>query len=350
MTFSPKSAHLLGVALAALTIALAAPHASAETLNDAIAQALTGDPGLASARTNIDVARAGKQGAFANFLPSVDGSVNYSESWRGAGAVDTNNDGIPDATLPSSTTEAGSAGLNVSQTVFNGGRLIANYSAAKADEDRARAQYRGQEDAIILQVVTAYAGTLYGEQAVAIRRDEVTRLQQEVDAANVRFEVGAATKTDVYQAEARLAASRSDLAAAQADLSSQRATYARRVGAMPGTLDKPTAPAVPGAIEAAIDAGRAASPDIQAAEASVKGAKARTRAAYAGYLPSLSLTGSASRTGRSARVFDLTFRERRRRRPPRGLSFFPRSLEPVWFRSAAPRHTRRPRSKKGSAK
>jgi outer membrane protein len=287
----------LGAAVAVLGALVSAGAAGAETLDEAITQTLVGDPGLASLRTNIDVAQAGKQSAFAQFLPSLSGSVSYSESWRGAGTIDSNNDGVPDLTVPSSTSDSASAGVDVSQTLFSGGRLIANYSAAKADLQRTIAQYRSQEDGIILQVVQAYAGTLYGEQAVTIQRQEVERLQQEVDAANVRFEAGAGTKTDVYQAEAQLAAARSNLAAAQADLTSQRATYARRVGAMPGTLAKPTPPPVPGSLEAAIDLARQNAPEVAAAEAGVSGAKARTWAAYSQYLPSLSLTGSASRRG-----------------------------------------------------
>ena len=297
VALAPSRRRRLGAAIVALGALIGSGAASAETLDDAITQTLLGDPALANLRTNIDVARAGKQSAFAQFLPSVSGSVGYTESWRGAGTIDSNNDGVPDLTLPSSTTDSGSAGVDVSQTVFSGGRLIAGYSGAKADLERAIAQYRSQEDGIILQVVQAYAGTLYGEQAVTIRREEVERLHQEVDAANVRFEAGAATKTDVYQAQAQLAAARSDLAAAQADLASQRATYARRVGAFPGTLAKPTPPTVPGTVEAAIDMARQNSPDIAAADAGVTSAKARTWQAYSGYLPSLSLTGSASRRG-----------------------------------------------------
>jgi outer membrane protein len=295
-----RAAHLrrgaAAVAIAA-AFALVSAAAYADTLEDAIARALSGDPALASARTDVDQARAARHGSFSQFLPNVNGSVGYSQNWRGATRIDTNNDGIPDTTVPSITTDASSAGVGVSETVFAGGRLLANYSAAKADEERALATYRAQENGVILTVVQAFAGTLYGEQAVQIGRDQVDRLQREVDAAKTRFEVGAATKTDVYQAQALLAAAQSDLAAAQAALASERATYARRVGELPGTLERTPPPATPPDLDTAVAAARQNAPAIDAADAAVKGARARTRSAYAGYLPSLTLSGSASRTG-----------------------------------------------------
>ncbi len=288
--------------LAAFGVLAAAPAASAETLDDAIARALAGDPSLASARSDLEAARADVRAARAEFLPSLSASVSYSASRDESDAqssVDTDGDGIPDTVFSeagSYTTESGSAGLDVSQTVYTGGRVSANLAAAKAEEARVRATVQALEDDLVLTVVGAYASILYGEQEVVIRRQEVERLAQEVEAGIVRFEVGASTRTDLYTAEAELADGRSALATAQADLASVRATYRRRVGAAPGTLERPAPPTVP-ALEQALDAARQRSPDVQAAAAAADAARARRRAAASDYWPTVSLSAGATRRG-----------------------------------------------------
>ncbi len=156
---------------------------------------------------------------------------------------------------------------------------------------------RGQEDTLVQQVVTAYTGVVYTEQQLRIRRETVERLQKEVDASQTRFEVGDATRTDVYQAQSQLASARADLASAQADLAAQRATYERRVGELPGTLEPAALPPIPASLEEAIAIGRENSTAIQAAAASVKSAKAQVRSAYANYMPTVSLSASANRRG-----------------------------------------------------
>lgn len=282
---------------------LAVPPAGAvgESLDDAISRALAGDPSLASARTTLDAARAAVSAARAERLPDLNGSVSYSSAWNnGGGGVIV----APDGTVigrggASSTSESASAGLNISDTLFAGGRISAGIAQARADEARTAAEVRGQEDSLILEVVQAYTSVAYGEAAVQIRRDSVQRLLREVDAAKVRFEAGAATRTDVYQAQAQLAAARSDLATAQADLASARATYARRVGAMPGTLAPAAPPATPATLDQAIDATRANATQIEASAAAVRSAHARTQQAVSGYLPSLTLSAAANRRGDS---------------------------------------------------
>ena len=277
----------------ALMGALAGGQSKADTLDDAIAAALTSDPSLAAARTNVDAADASRAAAFAQFLPTLSASVTRGESWSNASTFDTTTGTVTSA----GSNENASASLDVSQTLFSSGKLLASYSAARADEERAKQTYRAQEDALIVTVVQAFVGVLYGEQSVAIDTDDVERLAKEVDAANIRFEAGAATKTDVYQAQTQLAAARSALATAQADLTSKRASYYRRVGAMPGTLEKPPLPVVPADVDTAIANASAHAPEVAAATAAVKAAKSRTRSAFASYLPSLTLSGTAGRRG-----------------------------------------------------
>jgi TolC family type I secretion outer membrane protein len=289
-------------------VMVCAPGAAlAETLDDAISRALVSDPSLASARTDLEVARANLNGARVNLLPNTAASVNFSRSWRESGSgggtiIDADGNVISTGGTGGgvagdiTSTDSGTAGLSASATLFDA-RLYASVSQARANYERTEATVRGQEDTLVQQVVTAYTGVVYTEQQLRIRRETVERLQKEVDASQTRFDVGAATRTDVYQAQAQLASARADLASAQADLAAQRATYERRVGDMPGTLAPAALPALPASLEEAITIGRSNSTAVQAAAAGVKSAKAQVRSAYANYMPTVSLGATANRRG-----------------------------------------------------
>ena len=288
------------LAFFASLLGLAPAAAGAETLDDAIGRALVADPGLQSSRTALETSRLALSAARAERLPTISGSVGFTRSWRdasGGAVVDANGNVISAGSGGVQTSDSGSAGVSLSETLYNGGRTTAAVNRAKADYERTQATVRGQEDALVQQVVTAYTGVAYAEAAADIRRQQVERLLRETEAAQTRFDAGATTRTDVYQAQADLAQARADLASAQSDLAAQRATYERRVGAAPGSLDDATPPAVPASLDEAIGIARENSTSVQAAVAGVKAAKANVSSAYSGYLPSLSITAAANRTG-----------------------------------------------------
>lgn len=287
--------------LALLLSALAAGPAFGETLDDAISRALSGDPGLQSARTQLETSRLSVSAARAERLPNITGGLGVSRNWvdsSGRAVVDENGNIIGGSTGGGIvTTDSGSGSLSLSETLYNGGRTTAAINQAKANLERTNATVRGSEDTLIQQVVTAYTGVTYAEAALTIRRESVERLMGEVDAAQTRFDVGARTRTDVYQAQAQLAQARSDLSAAQADLAAQRATYERRVGALPGTLETAQVPNIPANVDEAKNISRDNSTSVRAARASVKAAQASVDSAYAGYKPTLSLSAGKNWAG-----------------------------------------------------
>ena len=76
------------------------------------------------------------------------------------------------------------------------------------------------------------------------QQTNVELLKKQLEAAQARFDVGEITRTDVAQAEARLAAGLASETSAQATLKASRLAFERSVGEAPGTLDaKPPVPA-----------------------------------------------------------------------------------------------------------
>ncbi len=272
-----------------------------ETLDDAIARALTGDPSLQSARTALDTSRLSVSAARAERLPNITGGVGVSRNWvvsGGRAIVDANGNVISGSGGGGiTTTDSGNASVSLSETLYNGGRTTAAINQAKANLDRTNATVKGSEDTLIQQVVTAYTGVVYSEAALTIRREQVERLMREVDASQTRFDAGVGTRTDVYQTQAQLAQARSDLASAQADLAAQRATYQRRVGELPGTLEAAPVPNIPANVDEATRIARENSTAVRAARASVKAAQAAVDSAYAGYKPTLSISAGNNWNG-----------------------------------------------------
>jgi outer membrane protein len=287
--------------LTALIAPVSIAQVSAETLDDAIARALTGDPSLQSQRTTLDTSRLSVSAARAERLPNITGSVGFTRSWvdaAGAPIVDANGNIIGGGGGGGvNTSDSGSGSVGLSETLYNGGATTARINQARANLERTNATVRGAEDNLVQQVVTAYTGVLYSEQALNIRREQVDRLDREVTAANTRFELGAGTRTDVYQAQALASQARSALSSAQADLAAQRATYQRRVGDLPGTLEPATAPVIPANLDDAMRSAHDNSTTVRAARAAVKAAQATVDGAYAGYKPSLSVSAATNWRG-----------------------------------------------------
>ena len=153
--------------------------ASAETLDDAIARALTGDPSLQSQRTALDTSRLSVSAARAERLPNISGSIGFTRSWvdaAGAPIVDANGNIIGGgAGAGVNTSDSGSGSISLSETLYNGGATTARINQARANLERTNATVRGAEDNLVQQVVAAYTGVLYSEQALNIRREQVDR-------------------------------------------------------------------------------------------------------------------------------------------------------------------------------
>ena len=234
---------LLGAA--ALSALLAAGPASAESLRDAIILAYQTNPTLLGQRAQQRALDETYVQARVGLRPQADASVSYgyTRTW-------------PEETGPfaaDNETNSLSAGLSVSQPLYTGGRVTHGIDAAFADISRGRENLRSVEQQVMLSVIQAYADVLRDIEILRIREENLGVLRRQLDEANARFEVGEITRTDVAQAQARLASSDADLATARAQLSVSRAAYAAVIGQAPGTLEAlPPLPAAPADFDTAL--------------------------------------------------------------------------------------------------
>lgn len=302
----------------------------AESLQDAIGLAYRTNPSLLAQRANQRALDESIVQARSGLRPTVSASagVDYSRvrtdtltttTPAQTFPIDTNGDGIPDATgtLPAFNTTTGgtfetdgaSASISLSQNIWTAGRVSRGIAAAEANVLAGRENLRDVEQQVMVSVIQAYADVTRDLEILRIRQENLIVLRRQLDESNARFEVGEITRTDVAQSEARLAQSESDLAAAQAQLSVSRAAYAAVVGQAPANLQAlPTLPGLPTDFDNAMDVGLVDNPAVRAALYGQQAAEANVAAARAEYMPSARLTASYGGTAGDLSSFSLTDR------------------------------------------
>ena len=165
------------------------------------------------------------------------------------------------------------------------------------------------EQQVLFRAIEAYMDVRRRSEFLALRRSNVGVINQELQAARDRFEVGEVTRTDVSLAEARLAAARSLLAAAEGDLARANEEFRAAVGRAPGRLDV----VQPAQVEHNIDAARASAvrrhPEVIGAQHAVAAAELNIRRAEASLNPTLRLdsTLSLDEQGDTSQRLGLTY-------------------------------------------
>ena len=177
--------------------------------------------------------------------------------------------------------------------------------AAKETVLATRAALLSLEQQVLFRAINAYMDVIRSREFVSLRENNVRLLQEELRAAENRFDVGAITRTDVALAEARLAQARSNLATAEGNSVNSRQEYLAAVGRAPDTLlTPPTLPERP----SSVDNGKAVAvrnhPDILRAQHQLAAAELRVKAARADLGPQVSLRGQLSSDHSSRNLFE----------------------------------------------
>jgi outer membrane protein len=272
----------------------AAPDILRDTLAEAVDSALMGNPDLAAQRAVTGQAAAQLDQARAGALPQIGLSGSYGWERTEVGQKFS----LFGTQFPQDgSSERAQVGLEARQVIYAGGAIAARTRQARAGLTAADAQLAAVERDVILSVVSAYLDVRRAEEEVLIRETNVDSLGQQVQAAKDRFDVGEVTRTDVAQAEARLAGSQAELASARAGLEAQRAVYEAVVGRPPVQLaNPPPPPAIPGTLAEALAAASVGNAEIMAARASETAATEGVKAAKGDYRPRIDLRGVAGLT------------------------------------------------------
>ncbi|MEO0880865.1 MAG: TolC family outer membrane protein, partial [Pseudomonadota bacterium] len=283
------------VSCAVLICAGAPTPASGETLKDALSVAHRTNPTLRAERARLRATQELPSQAWADALPQVSASAgiernNTTNTSLFNVTLDDNGNPLPPEPQSVSFTPI-TAGVSATQTVFAGLRNVNAIKSARARVRAGGAQLISVEQSVLQRAATAYFDVLRDATIYDARLSNVTVLLSRQREAQVRFEVGETTRTDVAQADARLAGARAELAAAQAALAQSRATYKEVVGEAPGTLDAaPAMPAVPESEEQAQSFAAVYAPAVVAARETETASRKQVAVARSALAPTVSLT------------------------------------------------------------
>jgi outer membrane protein len=197
------------------------------------------------------------------------------------------------------------ASLNLNQPLYRGGRTIADTAAARDIIRSQIALLENTEQDVLLAAVTAYLDVLRDEAILKLSNNNRSVINRQFDATQKRFEVGELTRTDVAQAEARLAAADSQIITAQATLRSSRAAFERIIGFKPENLGFPmTVLDIPSTLDASIEYADVWNPRVRAAQYAHKAAESDVDSQYGNLLPEVNITGDLSKSYEPSRSID----------------------------------------------
>ena len=280
-----KNKLLLSAALGLSTV-MPAGLAGAQSFEEALISAYNKHPQIQAQRSRLREIDESYVQARSQGLPTSTAQGEIGETY-----VDREGNGA----FQPATSDWGfsnSVGLNISQPLYQGGRVSGLKSQAKAQIMAARAELAFVEQNIMLSTAEAYLDVIRDEKAAQIRRNSVDILLKQLDANETRFSVGDGTRTDIAQAETRLEESKKGLSLANANLTASRASFERLVGFQAEKLSQPARYEVPATLAEAQARARNNNPRIAIARNLEDASEAAIDVAKAALKPSLFVNGS----------------------------------------------------------
>lgn len=275
---------LLAAIVAPLALLGALDEARAQTLEEALVSAYLTNPELEAQRAALRATDELVPQALADWRPTlrIDSNSAFSD-------VDSS---IGDARLG---TLSGS--LILDQDVYNGGETVANTRRAERLVQLERARLHAIEQDVLLDAVGAYMDLLTDLAVLELAIQNENRLRRQLQAARDRFEVGEVTRTDVAQAEARVAGAVAERVQAEGNIQASKATYRAVINQEPVSLMAPEMlPDLPASEAAAQELAQSFNPNITAAQFDLAAARAEVDVAGSALMPRLSVRGELTHT------------------------------------------------------
>ncbi|HEY0853454.1 MAG TPA: TolC family protein, partial [Devosia sp.] len=198
--------------------------AQAETLRQALEAAYSNNPTIMSALLSVKATAEDIARAKASKLPQLDLNASSGIAWSVTNGKST----VTEPTFK--------LGLDYRQNIFDNFQSEAAIEGARAMTEVSKYALRNSEQNVLLSAVQAYMNVVRDQQLVALRQDNVSFFEAQVDSADNRLRLGEGTKIEVSQAQARQAAAVASYRAAMASLQSSQASYERWIGHKPKNL------------------------------------------------------------------------------------------------------------------
>lgn len=293
---------LAGTAAAVIATAPAA----AETLADALRDTYVSSPRLESERARLRATDEAVPQALGGWRPQIRASGEAAIAWerdddkvRGRGTDDRENDRDADRLNQLA------ARLVAQQSLYAGGETVASTRRAENLVLSGRSRLSDTEQNVLLEGVEAYAGIVRAAAVVAYSRENLDRLRRYLEGTQERFRVAELTRTDVAQAQSRVAGAEADLARGENELETAVAEFQRVVGRPPVSPESPEkATGLPASLETAL-AELPNHPRVLQASYDLEAQRQQVRIDEAQLLPDVNLVGDVGRRRQPSQNIDL---------------------------------------------
>jgi outer membrane protein len=261
---------------------------SAETLESALSRAYGNNPTLNAQRASVRVTDENVARAKSGYRPQVNASADAGRTWT---EFNTPGGGSTTRNL-----NPRGVGLEINQSIFNGNRTNNGVRQAESSVLGARENLNNNEQNVLFDSAEAYMNVLRDTAILDLQRNNVEVIDEQLRQTRDRFNVGEVTRTDVAQAESRLAASRSQASLAEANLRTSIAQYRQVVGVEPRQLapGRPLDRLLPRTVNSALNVAFAEHPAIKAALHGVDVAEIQVRIEQGALAPQLGVNGNVA--------------------------------------------------------
>jgi len=269
----------------------------ADTLNGALTNAYQNNPQLNSQRAVVRQTDEQVPQALSGYKPTVTATASTAQAYTSTVSKVTSGDPCnkspcyPRIGFGSSPS---AVGVTVTQNLFNGFQTANRVRQAESNTSAARESLRVAEQTILLNAATAYMDLLRDSALLDLQRRNVEVLQEQLRQTRDRFNVGEVTRTDVAQAESRLAQARATVLSAESQYARSRANYRQFIGVEAGVL-QPGAPVdrlTPRRLLEAIEIARARHPSVGVAMFGIDAAVLQVKITEGSLYPQARLIGT----------------------------------------------------------
>ena len=182
---------------------LSRPLSLADSLNIALQQ----NPAILKAKNDLEAQYGVVVQTRAVALPQLQATGQYKDTDRNS------IENFPGST--SSPNQNWNAGLQIVQSIYQGGKLLAAIKAARLTKQQALAQYQTMIADTLLTVRLAYYDVLLAAQQITVNQASVNLLQKELDDQQHRYDAGTVPHFNVLRARVALANARPPLIQSQ---------------------------------------------------------------------------------------------------------------------------------------
>ena len=265
-----------------LPFALAASFVQAQTLPQAMQQALDVHPEIQAGVNSRLAADYQLKAAKGGYLPRVDLLGGYGR--EGTDSVSTRAAG---GSNHWETLNRSESSLRLSQMVFDGFATSSEVGRQQATVNSRAYSLMGTSERTALTVAQVYLDVLTRREFVRLAEDNLKNHERIFDQIKLRTQRGVGSGADLDQAEARMAQARNNLITEQTNLADAETNFLSAVGQMPDQLERPAD--FMALLPANLNEARAQmlenSPILRSAESDIAAAEKQYEAAKSSFYP-----------------------------------------------------------------